>query len=66
MFLFSRPPLLLFLRVAGQEVIEKYGTADCRAIALGGGPFVLQDSEDLCEEVLRRLGRCSSRFICAF
>eukprot|EP00435_Cladocopium_sp_Y103_P024237 s269_g5.t3 len=41
---------------ATKEVIAKYGTADCRSIFLGGGPFLLEDSEELCEEVLRRLG----------
>eukprot|EP00913_Durusdinium_trenchii_P014740 g13827.t2 len=38
------------------EVIAKYGTADCRSISLGGGPFLLADSPQLCEEILRRLG----------
>ncbi|CAK9005614.1 unnamed protein product [Durusdinium trenchii] len=41
---------------ATKEVIAKYGTADCRSISLGGGPFLLADSPQLCEEILRRLG----------
>ncbi|CAJ1360274.1 unnamed protein product [Effrenium voratum] len=39
-----------------KEVIARYGTADCRSIYLGGGPFLLEDSRELPSEVLRRLG----------
>lgn len=33
-----------------------YGTATCRSVALGGGPFFIEDSKDCFEVILRRLG----------
>ena len=35
---------------------EQYGSGQAREIFLGGGPFVLQDSESLVEQSLQRLG----------
>lgn len=39
-----------------QRVIEAYGTRDCAERVRGGGPFILENSSTLVEEILSKMG----------
>eukprot|EP00931_Biecheleriopsis_adriatica_P107203 TRINITY_DN81546_c0_g1_i1.p1 TRINITY_DN81546_c0_g1~~TRINITY_DN81546_c0_g1_i1.p1 ORF type:complete len:530 (-),score=88.38 TRINITY_DN81546_c0_g1_i1:37-1626(-) len=39
-----------------KSALADFGTGRCRGIATGGGPFMLADSPELPEKILRRLG----------
>uniref|UniRef100_A0A7S0FX08 Uncharacterized protein n=1 Tax=Pyrodinium bahamense TaxID=73915 RepID=A0A7S0FX08_9DINO len=39
-----------------KSIRQQYGSSLCRAVCIGGGPFILEDSEELVPVVLQRLG----------
>eukprot|EP00435_Cladocopium_sp_Y103_P051211 s453_g15.t2 len=46
--------------------LQAYGSRGSRQVLRGGGPFILHDSPDLIEQVLRRLGYLDDHLNCDF
>lgn len=58
----SNPGNLAFVLPLGTQsqttasIRREYGSSLCRSLCIGGGPFVISDSEDLALRVLRKMG----------
>ena len=50
------PRVAISSKTISGDTKRKFGSAMARGVFLGGGPFVLEDSADMVERVLRRLG----------